>query len=117
MRKIKSRKFARARASNESWMAQQEDQRRAERAARLPKVPLGESVPVLRIVFDESHAAQIERLAQEASAARTDPLEFAKYMSETRAEIDAILADGAGLVEPDSELLAHGFLWGIQLHE
>src|SRR6202012_5798761 len=106
MRKIKARKFARARAANESWMAAQEDKRRVERAARLSNVPLGEPVPVPTVIVEQSYAARIERLAHEASdrSMAANPV-IAALDARLRAELDEILADGAGLVETDGELL------------
>jgi hypothetical protein len=73
--------------------------------------PTGPLVPVLTVTVHESEAARIERLVMEASNAAVDPVEFDRYMAASRAELDEIL--GTGLVEPDLELLRHGFLQPI----
>jgi hypothetical protein len=101
-------------------------------SARGDPVPRGKVVAA--VVYFPSSDADLWREAQQVSCAKADPVAFREYIAGIRAEIDEILADEAlppleevsaraqiehvcGLVEPDSELLAHGFLWGIPLHE
>jgi len=103
-----------------------EERDAAKRAAR-PGVPSGECVPVCVIVFQPlGRMAEAERQAHAAADARIDVAAFDRYLAASRAELDAILADGdfpnlgnvsglptleevSGLIQPDSELLAHGF--------
>jgi len=80
------------------------DERNEAKRARRPVVPLGEPVVVLVII-----PATAPMHAIHAAADRLmDMGQFSRNMAESRAELDQILADGAGLVESDSELLAHG---------
>jgi hypothetical protein len=91
---------ARARQAFNSML----DEREAAKRARRPVVRLGEPVVVLMIIPGTDPMKAIHAAAD----AMMDMDQFNRDMDASRAELAAILADGGGPVERDSELLAQG---------
>jgi hypothetical protein len=81
----------------------------ADRPRRPVSAPTGPLVPALTVIVHQSESARLTWLAHAAADAAVDPVEFDRYMEACRAELDAILAGGAGLVDFDDDLAAYGF--------